>query len=102
MPLFVIIGHDSPDSSQKRSETRPKHLARLEVLDAQNRLVLAGPMPVEHGKPQMSGSLIVAHFDSLADAQAWVNDEPYLLQGVYAHVEVRPFVQGFPKDAIVD
>ena len=102
MPLFVIIAHDVPDSSQKRSEIRAEHLARLEVLHAQNRLVLAGPMPTEHGKPEMSGSLIVAHFDSLGDAQAWVGDEPYLRHGVYAHVDLRPFVQVLPKDVITD
>ncbi|MDO5650964.1 MAG: YciI family protein [Moraxella sp.] len=102
MPLFAIIGHDVADSTAKRSEIRPSHLERLNTLDAQNRLVLAGPMPIEHDKPAMSGSLIVAHFDSLAEAQAWVNDEPYLTAGVYSHMEVRPFVQGFPKLTIED
>lgn len=98
MPLFAIIGHDVADSTAKRTETRPKHLERLTALDAQNRLVLAGPTPIKHGEPAMSGSLVVAHFDTLEQAQEWANDEPYLSAGVYSHVEIKPFVQVFPKD----
>lgn len=94
MPLFVIIGYDVPNSAQKRSELRPRHLARLTALKEQNRLILAGPTPIEHGNSAMSGSLIVAEFDDLASVQAWAADEPYL-DGVYSHTEIRPFVQVF-------
>lgn len=96
MPLFAIIGHDVADSTAKRANLRPKHLERLTALDAQNRLVLAGPTPIVHGEPAMSGSLIVAHFDSLEQAQEWANDEPYLHGGVYASVDIKPFVQVLP------
>lgn len=96
MPLFAIIGHDVADSHAKRAELRPKHLGRLTALHAQNRLILAGPTPIEHGKPQMSGSLIIAHFDSIEQAYDWANDEPYLHGGVYASVDIKPFVQVLP------
>ncbi|WFF39455.1 YciI family protein [Moraxella nasibovis] len=97
MPLFAIIGHDVADSTAKRAEIRPAHLERLTALHAQNRLVIAGPTPIAHGKPAMSGSFIIAHFDDLAQAQAWANDEPYLHGGVYSHVEIKPFIQALPK-----
>lgn len=97
MPLFAIIGHDVADSSAKRTEIRPAHLARIQALHAQNRLVVAGPTPIAHGEPAMSGSLIVAHFDNLEQAHAWVNDEPYLHGGVYSHVDIKPFIQALPK-----
>ncbi|MGP1607327.1 MAG: YciI family protein [Moraxella sp.] len=97
MPLFVIMGHDTPNSTEKRQEIRPQHLQRLQVLHAQNRLVVAGPTPIEHNEPAMSGSLIIAHFDSLEHAKAWAGEEPYLLGGVYSHVDVKPFVQVLPK-----
>lgn len=97
MPLFAIIGHDVADSTAKRAEIRPAHLERLTTLHAQNRLVIAGPTPIAHGEPAMSGSLIIAHFDDLAQAQAWANDEPYLHGGVYSHVEIKPFIQALPK-----
>lgn len=97
MPLFAIIGHDVPNSSAKRAETRPAHIERLQALHAQNRLVIAGPTPAEHGEPTMTGSLIVAHFDSLEHAKTWVNDEPYLLAGVYSHIDVKPFIQALPQ-----
>lgn len=97
MPLFAIIGHDVADSSAKRAELRPAHLERLTALHAQNRLVIAGPTPATHGEPAMTGSLIIAHFDDIEQARAWVADEPYLHGGVYSHVDVRPFVQALPQ-----
>lgn len=97
MPLFAIIGHDVADSTAKRTETRPKHLERLTALDAQNRLVLAGPTPITHGETAMSGSLVVAEFDNIEQAQSWANDDPYLIADVYSHVEIKPFLQVFPK-----
>lgn len=97
MPLFAIIGHDVANSSAKRAETRPAHIERLQALHAQNRLVIAGPTPAEHEKPEMTGSLIVAHFNDIEQARAWVADEPYLHAGVYSHVDVKPFVQALPQ-----
>lgn len=97
MPLFVIIGHDVADSTAQRAKTRPEHLARLQDLHAQNRLVIAGPTPIHHGEPAMSGSLIIAHFDDLTQAQEWASDEPYLAAGVYSHVDIKPFIQALPK-----
>lgn len=97
MPLFAIIGHDVADSTSKRTEIRPAHIGRLNALHAQNRLVIAGPTPIAHNEPTMSGSLIIAYFDDLAQAQAWVNDEPYLHGGVYSHVDIKPFIQALPK-----
>ncbi len=96
MPLFVIIGHDVANSATQRQKTRPEHLARLQILADENRLVLAGPTPVAHGDSTMSGSVIVADFDNLDSAQAWVDAEPYLRDGVYARVDVRPFVKVLP------
>jgi len=93
MPLFAIIGHDVADSSAKRAKIRPAHIERLTALHAQNRLVIAGPTPINHGEPVMSGSLIIAHFNDIDEARAWVNDEPYLHGGVYSHVDIKPFIQ---------
>lgn len=103
MPLFVIIGHDTANSSAKRQLTRVDHLKRLQVLDIEKRLVVAGPTPIEHSKSttsaptEMSGSIIIAEFESLEAAQAWANDDPYLHAGVYSHVDIKPFVHVLPK-----
>ena len=97
MPSFVIIGHDVANSSEQRLITRAEHVQRLQVLDREQRLIIAGPTPIEHDKEAMSGSLIIADFDSLEAAQAWVNAEPYLRDGIYSHVEIRPFIQTLPK-----
>lgn len=96
MPLFVIIGHDVANSSQQRATCRPKHIQRLNELKDQNRLIIAGPTPISHDANDMTGSIIIAQFDDLASCQAWVDDEPYLLQGVYSHVDIRPFIKALP------
>ena len=99
--LYAIIGYDKPDSLAARRAARPAHLVRLETLQAEGRLVLAGPFPAidsaDPGPAGFSGSLIVASFDSLEDAENWANADPYLDTGVYQRVDVRPFIQTLPK-----
>ncbi len=95
--LFAIMAQDVNDSLAKRLAARPEHLARLEALDTQGRLVLAGPHPLMDGQEGFSGSLIVADFDSFEQASAWADADPYVAAGVYDSVEIKPFKKVFPK-----
>ena len=99
--LYAIVGEDVPDSLAQRLAARPDHLARLHQLQAEGRLVLAGPCPAidspDPGAAGFTGSLIVAEFPSLEAAQDWANTDPYLLTGVYRHVSVKPFKQALPS-----
>ncbi len=97
MPSFAIIGHDVAHSSAQRKLTRAEHVARLQALDSEQRLLIAGPTPITHGEEDMSGSIVIADFDSLQAAQAWAADEPYLRDGVYSHVDIKPFIHVLPK-----
>lgn len=98
--LYSIVGTDKADSLNDRLAARPEHVIRLQELKQQGRLILAGPNPAidspDPGHAGFSGSLIVAEFDSLADAQAWANDDPYLKTGVYLSVTVKPFNKVLP------
>ena len=98
--LYAIIAEDVPDSLENRLATRPAHLERLNALLQQGRLILAGPHPAidtnEPGEAGFSGSLIVAEFNSLEDAEAWAADDPYQHAGVYARVTVKPFKKVLP------
>ncbi len=98
--LYMIVGEDRPDSLAARQAARPDHLARLQALRDAGRLVLAGPNPAidspEPGPAGFSGSLIVAEFESLAEAQAWADADPYLAAGVYRQVTVKPFLRVLP------
>jgi uncharacterized protein YciI len=98
--FYAIVGQDVPDSLDKRLAARPAHLERLQALQAAGRLLLAGPFPAVDGNDTgiagYSGSLIVAEFDSLADAQAWADADPYVATGVYASVAVKPFKKVLP------
>ncbi len=99
--LYAIIATDKPNSLSRRLSVRAEHLARLEVLQDQGRLVLAGPHPaidsIDPGDAGFTGSLIVAEFDNLLAAQAWAGADPYITADVYQQVEIKPFKQVFPK-----
>ena len=98
--LYAINGEDVPDSLGKRMTVRPEHLKRIQVLQDEGRLVLAGPYPAidsqDPGPAGFSGSLIVAEFESLEAAQAWANADPYIGAGVYQKVTVKPFKKVLP------
>jgi uncharacterized protein YciI len=98
---YAIIGQDIPNSLEKRMATRPAHVARLQELQKQGRLLLAGPFPavdaIDPGEAGFTGSLIVAEFSSLTEAQEWAKADPYAIAGVYAEVHVQPFRKTFPQ-----
>lgn len=93
--LYAIISQDVENSLERRKSVRPQHLARLDQLRAQGRLVVAGPHPAidndDPGAAGFTGSLIVAEFASLEQAQQWADQDPYIDAGVYQHVVVKPF-----------
>ena len=98
--LYAIVGNDLTGTLAQRLAARPDHVARLQALQADGRLVLAGPFPAidaaDPGPAGFTGSLIVAEFDSLDDARAWADADPYVGAGVYAKVDVRPFRKVLP------
>ncbi|NOX91695.1 MAG: YciI family protein [Gammaproteobacteria bacterium] len=99
--LYAIISEDQKDSLEQRLQARPAHLERLTALQNEGRLLLAGPHPAidseDPGPAGFSGSLVVAEFPSLDDAQQWVNADPYMAAKVYANVIVKPFKKVFPQ-----
>lgn len=99
--LYAITGTDVPNSLEQRLSARPQHLERLQDLQNQGRLVLAGPFPAidsnDPGNAGFTGSLIVAEFDSLEAAQTWADADPYRAAGVYENVTVKPFKQVLPS-----
>lgn len=98
--LYAIISQDVENSLQARLKARPDHLARLELLQNEGRLILAGPHPAidnnDPGEAGFTGSLVVAEFNSLSDAQIWADNDPYMAAGVYQKVTVKPFKKVFP------
>ncbi|MFP4263353.1 MAG: YciI family protein [Halomonas sp.] len=98
--LYAIISEDVNNSLERRLAARPDHLARLEALRDEGRLVMAGPHPAidgeDPGEAGFSGSLVVAEFDSLKAAQAWADADPYMIAGVYSRVTVKPFKKVLP------
>lgn len=98
--FYLIRGTDAPGSLAQRQAARPAHLARLEQLRNAGRLLLAGPLPAidaeDPGPAGFTGSLIVAEFESLEDARAWADADPYVEAGVYATVDVQPFRKVLP------
>ena len=97
---YVFICEDIENSLELRKQYRPQHRARLEALINEGRLMVAGPTPAidseDPGPAGHSGSVIIAEFDSLEDAQKWADEEPYLKTGVYKNVVVKPFLKTMP------
>lgn len=98
--LYSIVGTDVANSLQKRMAARPDHVARLQALKTEGRLILAGPNPAidsaDPGEAGFSGSIIIAEFDCLEDAEQWANDDPYIKASVYQSVAVKPFLKVLP------
>ena len=98
---FAIVANDVPHSLEARVANRPPHLARLQQMNDEGRLLLAGPFPAiaseDPGPAGFTGSLIVAEFASLEEAENWAKADPYMAAGVYADVKVRPFRKTLPS-----
>ncbi|MGK0248095.1 MAG: hypothetical protein ACI910_000823 [Oleispira sp.] len=97
---YAIISQDVENSFEKRLSVRPAHVARLETLKNEGRLLIAGPHPAidseDPGSAGFTGSLIVAEFDSLLTAQSWADADPYQEAGVYRNIMVKPFKKVLP------
>lgn len=95
--LYMLLATDVEGTGEARAAARPAHLARLEELDKQGRLLTAGPTPLPDHPDRVSGSLIIADFDSLDAAEAWAGEDPYVDAGVYAELLIRPYKKVFPQ-----
>ncbi|WP_409307817.1 YciI family protein [Pectobacterium sp. B1J-3] len=97
--LYVIYAEDHAGSLEKRLAARPEHLSRLTQLQDQGRLLTAGPTPAvdseNPGEAGFTGSVVIAEFNSLDEAKLWAEADPYLVAGVYRHVQVKPFKKVF-------
>ncbi len=97
---YAIISEDKPNSLERRLAARPEHLERLKDLTAEGRLLVAGPHPAidseDPGEAGFTGSLVIAEFASLGEAQAWADADPYIAADVYANVNVKPYKKVLP------
>lgn len=97
--LYVIYAEDIANSLEKRLSVRPAHLARLQLLSDEGRLLTAGPMPAvdsnDPGAAGFSGSTVIAEFESLEEAKAWAEADPYVAAGVYQTVSIKPYKRVF-------
>ena len=97
---YAIMAEDTPNSLEKRLAARPAHFARLQNMQSEGRLLLAGPFPAidsnDPGPAGYSGSLIIAEFPTLEAAQQWANEDPFVTAGVYSQVIVKPFRKTLP------
>lgn len=97
---YMIYSEDVENSLPLRKQIRPAHLARIQLLVDQGRVLVAGPNPVidseDPGEAGFSGSLVIAEFESLTEAQNWADNDPYMLGGVYAKVVVKPYKKVLP------
>lgn len=98
--FYAIIAEDKLGTLDARMAARPDHLQRLKDLKEAGRLLIAGPHPAidseDPGEAGFTGSLVVAEFDSLGEAEAWADQDPYIKAGVYQKVTVKPYKKVLP------
>ncbi|MCF6235959.1 MAG: YciI family protein [Gammaproteobacteria bacterium] len=98
--LYAIFSQDVKNSLPLRKNSRSAHIERLNKLKEQGRLIIAGPHPAsdsnEPGEAGFTGSLVIAEFTTLQEAEIWANDDPYLQAGVYNQVTIKPFKKVLP------
>ena len=98
--FYLIYSEDVPNSLEKRMSVRVHHIARLTMLQKEGRLLVAGPCPAidsnDPGAAGFTGSLVIAEFDSLEQAQTWADADPYMAAGVYEKVTVKPYKKVLP------
>ncbi|MGL1956381.1 MAG: YciI family protein [Colwellia sp.] len=98
--FYLIYSEDNDNSLALRLSVRPQHLARLNDLQDQGKLLVAGPCPAidsnDPGEAGFTGSLIIAEFDNLSQAQLWADEDPYIAAGVYKRVTVKPYKKVLP------
>jgi uncharacterized protein YciI len=98
--FYLIYSEDVENSLALRMSVREQHLARLRELQNQGRLLVAGPCPAidneNPGEAGFTGSLIIAEFNNLTDAQDWADHDPYIEAGVYKRVTVKPYKKVLP------
>lgn len=97
---YAIISEDVENSLPLRKQHRAAHLDRIQMLANSNRLLIAGPHPAidseDPGDAGFSGSLVVAKFADLQEANSWAAQDPFLLNGIYAKVTVKPYKKVLP------
>lgn len=97
---YVVYSQDVENSLPLRKQARAAHLARLQQLSDEGRLLVAGPCPaidsMDPGEAGFTGSVVIAEFPSLEDAQAWADADPYMDAGVYKNVTVKPYIKVLP------
>lgn len=98
--LYAILAEDKTDSLELRLQHRQAHRDRLQELHENGLLVFAGPHPAvdaeDPGEAGFSGSLIIAEFDSLNEAQQWADADIYTTEGVFSNLSVKPVKRVFP------
>ena len=98
--FYLIYSEDVENSLALRLSVRDQHLARLRDLQNEGKLLVAGPCPAidsnDPGEAGFTGSLVIAEFENLAQAQAWSDTDPYIAAGVYKNVTVKPYKKVLP------
>jgi uncharacterized protein YciI len=91
MKQYVIIAYDGTDDEavERRKEIRPFHLAGAKILKEKNQFITGGAILSEEGK--MTGSVMIVQFENEDVFQEWYKNEPYIKEGVWQTIEVKPF-----------
>lgn len=91
MPQYLILAQDDTDSEaqNRRLKARPFHLETAKKLRENGNLILGGATLDE--SEAMNGSVMIVEFANEIELQAWLKNDPYVTQGVWKSIEIKPF-----------
>ena len=91
MPQYLIHAYDGTDETalDRRMAARPMHLAGAKKLKDTGNFVIGGAILSDEGK--MIGSVMILDFETQAEFEEWYQTEPYITNGVWQNIEVKPF-----------
>ena len=87
---FLVVAYDGKDKDAKnrRAAARSSHLAEAQELKEAGNIIVGAAILDEN--EEMIGSTLCVEFESRADLDEWLANDPYVTEGVWKDIAVQP------------
>ncbi len=88
---FLLVAFDGEDAGalDRRMKVREGHLSKVEIMKKSGEFLFGGAILDDNGK--MIGSMILYEFPDRRTLDERLKDEPYITNGVWKKIDIRPF-----------
>ncbi|MCH6567967.1 MAG: hypothetical protein IH801_06335 [Nitrospinae bacterium] len=89
MPKYVVIGTYTEDAVTKREPYRAEHLARLQALKDEGKVVTIGPTK------DVTKLFAILEVEGEDEARRLIEEDPYWTGGIWTGYELHEWIQAF-------